>query len=151
MNSKNCYVLCIEDEEEIRSYLKSVISEISCKTRITFAKSKDEAISLLESGLFFDYITLDLTIPITEGSFEKSSKNGLAVLGTAKELCPGAPVLILTGTSTVRMIGDFLNTSNNVDIWSEGCSRPTVAHLEKADLVELSDHIKTLSYFDFKT
>ncbi len=57
-------------------------------------------------------------------------------------LCPGAPVLILTGTSTVRMIGDFLNTSNNVDIWSEGCSRPTVAHLEKADLVELSDHIK---------
>lgn len=140
MNSQNFYVLCIEDEEEIREVLLSEINRLSNnKAHVTFANSRDEAVSILEDGIFFDYITLDLTIPVTSGSFEKSSSNGLAVLGKAKDACPGTPVLILTGTSTVRMISQFLETSNNVDIWSVGHARPTVSHLEKVDILEFSN------------
>lgn len=140
MNSRNFFVLCIEDEEEIRGFLLSELNRLSnYKVQVTFATSRDEAASILEDGCFFDFITLDLTIPITPGSFEKSPANGLALLGMAKNICPGTPVLILTGTSTLRMMSQFLETSNNVDVWSEGNSRPTVSHLEKADISEFSD------------
>ncbi|EPG6917982.1 TPA: response regulator [Proteus mirabilis] len=142
MNSRNCHILCIEDEEDVRITLHSELMKISNRVEVTFATSRDEAVSILEQGAFFDYITLDLTIPAISGSFDKSPQNGLAVLSIAKELCPGTPVLILTGTSTLRMIGQFLETSNNVDIWSEGRSRPTVSHLTKADLVDFAKEIE---------
>jgi CheY-like chemotaxis protein len=130
MNSRNCYILCIE------------LKKISSRIEITYATSRDEAVSILEQDNFFDYITLDLTIPVVSGSFEKDSKNGLAVLGFIKDLCPGTPVLILTGTSTLHMIGQFLETSNNVDIWSEGISRSTVSHLTKSDLAHLAQNVE---------
>ncbi|MEP1216507.1 MAG: phosphotransferase [Marinobacter sp.] len=142
MSSRDFHVLCIEDEEEIRDFLFGEIERISNnRCCITFARSRDEALSLLKSGQFFDYVTLDLTIPVTNGSFEKSPANGLAVLGESKNLCPGAPTLILTGTGTLRMISQFLETSNNVDIWSEGNTRPTVSFLEKADINDFSEKI----------
>jgi CheY-like chemotaxis protein len=142
MNSKNCYILCIEDEEEVRNTLQSELQKISTRIEITFATSRDEAVSILEQDIFFDYITLDLKIPVVAGSFEKSPKNGLAVLGIAKELRPGTPVLILTGTTTIKMIGQFLETSNNVDIWSEGFTRATVSHLTKSDLADLTTKVE---------
>lgn len=142
MNSRVFFVLCIEDEEEVRGFLLSEINRLSNnKANVTFAKSRDEAASILEEGRFFDFITLDLTIPIFHGSFEKSPANGLALLGIAKNICPGTPVLIITGTSTLRMISQFLERSNNVDIWSEGNSRPTVSHLEKTDISEFSERL----------
>lgn len=143
MNSRKFFILCIEDEEEIRDYLSSELNSISDdKIEITFAKSRDEASTILQSSNFFDYITLDLTIPVTTGSFEKSSSNGLGLLGMVKENCPGTPVLVLSGTSTLRMMQQFLSTSNNIDIWSDGRSRPTVSHLEKSNIFELSDIIE---------
>lgn len=141
MNSRDCHILCIEDEEEVRNILYSELKKISKRVEVTFAASRDDAVLILEQGPFFDYVTLDLTIPAVTGSFDKSPQNGLAVLGMAKELCPGTPVLILTGTSTLQMVGQFLETSNNVDIWSEGLTRPTVSHLIKADLVDLAKEI----------
>jgi CheY-like chemotaxis protein len=127
---------------EVRKIIDSELKKISSRIEITYATSRDEAVSILNRGVFFDYITLDLTIPVVLGSFEKDSKNGLAVLGSAKSLCPGTPILILTGTSTIDMISRFLDTSNNVDIWSEGISRPTVSHLTKSELAHLAQKVK---------
>lgn len=142
MNSRKFYVLCIEDEEEIRDYLFSELQGLSNdKIEITFAESRDEASSFLQNDFFYDYITLDLTIPITTGSFEKSSSNGLGLLGEVKEKYPGTPVLVLTGTSTVKMMQQFLLTSNNVDIWYDDRDMPTVSHLEKSNIFQFLNNI----------
>ncbi|MGK0273057.1 MAG: CheY-like chemotaxis protein [Cocleimonas sp.] len=146
MNIRNCHILCVEDEEEIRQYLTGEFNKISRNLEITYATCRDDAIAIIESERFFDYITLDLTIPATNGSFEKSTKNGLAVLGKVKELSQGTPVMILSGTGTLAMVQRFLETSNNVDIWSEGNSRPTISFLEKDNISELEDKISPPIY-----
>lgn len=137
MSNRNCHVLCVEDEDEVRSFLLSELKEVSPKVEVTFATCRDDAVAMFEGNHFFDFITLDLTIPTEAGSFEKSSKNGLAVLGAATSLSPGTPILILTGTSTPEMIAEFLRNSNNLDIWSSGDSRPTVSHLTKSNIAKL--------------
>lgn len=135
-------VLIVEDETDIFEYIESVFTSLGRNISITRASSRDEAIELLNNETnFFDYISLDLTMPAETGSFEKDPANGLAVLGTIVKTSSGTPVLILTATSTIEMIQEFLQFSHNVDIWGGGNYRATIEHLTKARIYELKDKL----------
>lgn len=140
MSNHDLKVLIVEDEIDIANHLKNIFTTINSRVELTIADSRDQAIQFLnDSEMFFDFITLDLTIPASSQGFEKSPHNGLAVLGHCKDIAQGTPILIFTGTSTVNMMQEFLKFSHNVDVWSEGVCCPTIDHLTKTEFSNFRD------------
>jgi CheY-like chemotaxis protein len=144
VNSKAFKILVVEDEVFFSDYLIKKILSINVNIEITVADSRDEAFKYIhDESCFFDFITLDLTIPIQSRGFEKSPKNGLAVLGECRVYSQGTPILVFTATSTLEMISHFLQSSHNVDIWATGYSSSSIAHLTKTQLDEFTIKVKT--------
>ena len=142
MSNHNFRVLVVEDEVNISDHIISVFTAIDDRVDVTVAGSRDQAFDFLnDSNQFFDFITLDLKIPIGNDSFEKSPKHGLAVLGHCTDMAKGTPLLIFTGTSTVDMITKFLASSHNLDVWSEGRLRSTIDHLPKTKMNEFREKV----------
>jgi CheY-like chemotaxis protein len=142
MSNHNFKVLVVEDEGDISDHIKSIFTGIDGRVEVTIAESRNQAFDFLnDPNQFFDFITLDLKIPIENDSFEKSSKNGLAVLGQCTLMAQGTPLLIFTGTSTVDMITEFLASSHNSDVWAEGRSRSTIDHLPKTKMGEFREKV----------
>lgn len=139
MSNRTFQLLIVEDEIEMSSIVNEVFSEQFSDINITIASCRDEAYEILNNpNALFDFITLDLNIPNVKNSYEKSPVNGLAVLAKCVTNIKGTPVLILTGTSTVDMIDQFLSSSVKADIWGSGTQRPTISHLRKEKLKDLS-------------
>lgn len=142
MSNHNFKVLVVEDEGDISHHIKSIFTGIDDRVEVIIAESRNQAFGFLDNpDLFFDFITLDLQIPIENDSFEKSSKHGLAVLSRCRLMAQGTPLLIFTGTSTVDMIAEFLASSHNSDVWAEGRSRSTIDHLPKTKMVEFREKV----------
>lgn len=142
MSNHNFRVLVVEDEVDISDYIINIFTKIDDRVEITIAGSRDQAFNFLDdSNQFFDFITLDLKIPIENDSFEKSTTHGLAVLGRCRLKAQGTPLLVFTGTSTVDMIAKFLASSHNLDVWAEGRSRSTIDHLTKTNMGEFREKV----------
>ncbi|ENB1602451.1 response regulator [Vibrio parahaemolyticus] len=150
MSNRLFNVLIVEDDEELSGMIENIFQSKCAQVNIKKAVSRDAAFELLEKEPFFDYVTLDLTIPNIDYSFEKDAANGMAVLGRITEISSGTPVLILTGTSTADMIQDFLDHSNQIDIWGTGTNRGTIEHLTKSRFADLSDKIENI-YKEFSS
>lgn len=148
MSNRKFNVLIVEDEKDISEFIEAAFIKCCDQINITKVTSRDEAFRLFDSGVFFDYVTLDLSIPNEPDNFEKDSANGMAVLGKIVELSHGTPILILTGTSTPDMIQDFLSNSSRVDIWGSGIERGTIEHLTKSKIGDLSNKIQEV-YSEF--
>lgn len=142
MSNHNFKVLVVEDEVDISDYIINIFTKIDDRVEVTIAKSRDQAFNFLDdSNQFFDFITLDLKIPIENDSFEKSPTHGLAVLGRCRLKAQGTPLLVFTGTSTVDMIAEFLASSHNLDVWAEGISRSTIDHLTKINMDKFKEKV----------
>ncbi len=89
-------ILLVDDEETIR---KSFARELGMEGfSVTTAAGGNEAISILEKGLF-DLVITDLVMP---------GIDGFAVLKAAKRLAPSTSVIILTGYGDIRAAIDAL-------------------------------------------
>jgi len=149
MHKRKFNVLIVEDNNSISQYISDEFSKLGNDIETTIATCKNDAIKLLESSdTFFDYITLDLTLPNNVDDFEKKPENGLEILSQISELSKGTPVLILTATSTVDMIQDFLSHSSNIDIWGNNEKLSTIMHLNKLRINSLNEIIKKV-YINF--
>ncbi|WP_339274113.1 response regulator [Enterobacter asburiae] len=139
MSNRTFKLLIVEDEADIAENISRIFNDVFDNIEITLATCRDEAYEILDDKrIFFDYITLDLNFPIIKNGFEKDPQNGLAVLAKCVKNLKGTPILILTGTSTVEMIGQFLSSSVHKDVWGSGVSGPTIEHCRK-------EHFETLS------
>lgn len=145
MSNRVFNVLVVEDDKELSSFIESIFQSKFQQVNVVTARSRKTAFEILDNKVFFDYVTLDLSIPDIDGSFDIDASNGLAVLGKITEVSSGTPVLVLTGTSTVDMIQDFLSHSNLIDVWGNGNRRGTIEHLTKARIGDLTDKIHQIS------
>ncbi len=154
--NKEFKVLLVEDEESIIDLIVKRLTNICDNIDIKIVKNKKEAIDVLEdNAYFFDLISLDLQIPIDNEKLEKSSSNGLSVLSVCQTNAKGTPIIILTGTSTVDMIGDFLSISTNLPIWFDDNIYSTISHFPKRKLDEYifkveSIYKSVISLFDIE-
>ncbi|MFT6188978.1 MAG: CheY-like chemotaxis protein [Oleispira sp.] len=143
--SKALKVLIVEDEADFHSYITKILNELDANIESFVVESRDDAIAVLSSGeLFFDFISLDLKLPVTVNEFSKTPDNGLAVLAACNKYCPGTPVLILTGSSTVKMIQQFLAKSHVEELWADGIKRSTIDHLPKEDVDQLGSIFESI-------
>ncbi|WP_343620407.1 response regulator [Acinetobacter proteolyticus] len=134
--STNCFkLLIVEDEVSISEIIKKAFQNKFTTIEITVVSNRDDAFILLENeDIFYDLVTLDLRIPSSLNSLDHNTLHGQAVLGECRNRIRGTPILLITGTSTVHMISDFLQSSEHIDIWGNGNIEPTIGHIRKEDL-----------------
>lgn len=150
MANHNFKLLIVEDEKEPSDFISSSFSRVFKKIEITLARSRDAAFEILTaSNVFFDLVTLDLRIPSVNGGLDQDPQHGQGVLGKCLEVINGTPIVIITGTSTVHMIDEFLASSERTDIWGCGSDKPTITHIRKENLERLSAKIEEI-YSDFE-
>lgn len=143
MSNKKFRILLIEDEIEISSFIKDNLKKVNERIDVIIVNNKMDAIEYLKNNdIFFDMISLDLQIPSNEGLLDKCPENGLHVLAEAKRYASGTPLVMLTGTSTIKMLNDFLRHVTNLKIWQDDAIYPTVSHYEKSDLDMYLDFLK---------
>ena len=105
MSNHNFKVLVVEDEVNISDYITSVFTAIDDRVEVTIAGSRDQAFDILnDSNQFFDFITLDLKIPVDTDSFEKSPQHGLAVLGRCTVMAKGTPLSYAEETVQLNLV-----------------------------------------------
>ncbi|KGP46171.1 response regulator [Morganella morganii] len=150
MANRNFKLLIVEDEKETSDFISSCFSGVFENIDITLARSRDVAFEILTaSDVFFDLVTLDLRIPSENGGLDQDPQHGQGVLGKCLEVINGSPIVIITGTSTVHMIDEFLTSSERADIWGCGSDKSTITHIRKENLERLSAKIEEV-YNDFE-
>lgn len=135
-------ILLVEDE---RDYAEEVLSEISRFTpppTLDLVGNRAEAVEFLEKE-FYDLLVLDLRIPTTDLSLDADSVHGLHVFTHARQVAPGMPILILTGSSADEFIPTLLDAARRVNVWGSG-EISTVQFLKKINLADLTHDVGPL-------
>ena len=125
-------ILIVEDEEDFFESIQKVFDENGLDCEITWARSKETAISEAERQ-FFDLTILDQKIPTLDGALDAHVDHGRAAWDTMFECSPGMPVLILTALSADDIIDTVVRRNENQRIWGGEEKFPTVDHLRKVD------------------
>lgn len=137
-------VLSVEDNSDDRTFIKEVLNEVDPNARITFAYDRESAIQTLESG-FFDFMILDLRIPYSsENPLDKDPDHGVAVLGEARRLAPGLPILIFTGSEYESLVRTLMKEGDKQDIWGCGRKKPTLDLVRKDSKSEFATEVKEI-------
>jgi CheY-like chemotaxis protein len=123
-------VLIVEDDNDYVSEIAKHIDALNHHAKFTVAVSRDSAMSKIRNG-FFDLIVLDLKLPTVDGSLDAEPEHGNAVFGLARNVLPGTPIFVLTGSSGEDFIGQLTAQVHQIDIWGLNRTLPTVEFLAK--------------------
>ena len=126
-------VLIVEDDEEFVEELRAIIGVLPGNSAIRLAGSRDEAYEMLESG-FLDLVILDLTIPTVTRALDGDPKHGHAVFDRIRNVAPGTPIFVLTGSSAEDFVPEMLKNHQKIDIWGEGRETGTILFRKKYDV-----------------
>ena len=141
-------VLCIEDEVASRKEVELIAGECGTAVDLQFVDCAAAAEAAL--GLqFYDFVVLDLRIPIASGSLEVDAKHGMAVLAKARELCPGTPILVFTGSPAEEANEHFRailqSGAQQADVWYCGAQIPTIDYLRKSKLPDFAEQFGVIA------
>ena len=136
------HVLVVEDDPDYVSHILEVLQALNATIEVDVATSREEAITRIESGKFYDLLNLDLTLPFSRGNPDKNVEYGAEVFHASKKIALGLPILILTGSSTDALVSDFLRSADQSDIWGTGVKRPTVDYVQKMDADRYASEVK---------
>jgi response regulator of citrate/malate metabolism len=92
------YCLFIDDDGE-KSGWKMVMEKVLPDVHINYVEYSGEANSVIKDIDLFDFIILDLKLPVADGTI--SEENGIKLLDQIKEQNPAIPVLVLTASDDV--------------------------------------------------
>lgn len=134
------HILLVEDDDNGIQAVCELLADLPGKVRPAIARSRDSAISLLQTD-FFDLMILDLKIPTSDDTGSPAPEYGFAVFGSARDIAPGMPIYLLTGSSVEQFISDLLKKKQEVDIWGAG-KMSTVSVHKKLNLDTFSDALR---------
>ena len=136
-------VLFVEDDENFIAGALPLIKDALGTAEVIVCRSKNSAIGHLESELF-DFLLLDLKIPVDDGGLDVAVAHGNAVFHAARAKAPGAPILFLTGSSADEVVEDLVKHAEQVDIWGSGTKLSTIQVLRKSNLDKAIDVLKAI-------
>ena len=133
-------ILLVEDDPRGLQSVVEILAELPGQVVPVIAKSRAAALAVLESQ-FFDLMILDLSIPAEDGGEVAQPEFGFAVFGRAKEIAPGMPIFLFTGSSTEEFVADLLERKQTIEVWGP-TKVNTVAVQKKLRLEEFSGALR---------
>ena len=137
--------LLVEDDPEYIAAISAILSSLQATAIIRVAQSKESAFEMIEAE-FFDVFLLDLKIPTVDGALDADAQHGRSVFYNIRQLAPGTPIFVLTGSPAESFIEDFLEGAQQVDIWSEGKKIRNIDFLPKYRFEEFSTRIEPICH-----
>ena len=101
---------------------------------VTVVPTRDKAISILDENSF-DYIILDLAIPVNEIDASPDVDHGVNLASFIRENYPGTPILILSGQNTER-VAEELEDDYEFAIFWDGANKRLVKRKNKSNADE---------------
>jgi CheY-like chemotaxis protein len=130
-------ILLVEDDPRGAQTVREILAELPGQVDPFVVGSRDAAFAAL-SEHFFDLLILDLNIPADDTGGASQPEFGYAVVGRAKELAPGMPIFLFTGSSTENFVEDLLLRVQQIEVW--GVTKvPTVALQRKIKLEDFAE------------
>lgn len=127
-------ILLVEDDPRGVRTVVEVLSALPGRVSPVVVAHRDAALAALEQE-FFDIMILDLSIPADGAGGAAQPEFGFAVFGRAKEVAPGMPIVLFTGSSTEEFVEDIVEKKQTIEVW--GASKVhTVAVQKKLRLEE---------------
>lgn len=136
-------VLVVEDEADFVEELQQVFAELEQPIDVKVATCRDAALTALSDD-FYDLIVLDLKLPTVADALNADPTHGHAVFAHAGSVCPGTPILVLTGSSVEDFIPRMLASKQQTDIWSEGRTVGSVDFLQKYKFDEVPEKLRPI-------
>lgn len=127
------HLLIVEDDDTVVEELQEAVKSLPGDAEIRVAGSRNQAYEMLESG-FLDLVILDLKIPTVTGALDADPQHGHAVFYKSREIAPGTPIFVLTGSSADDFIPELLRNQKQIDIWGEGSETGTILFRTKYDI-----------------
>lgn len=112
-------VLIVEDEDASLEETLALLAEVDPGGEVLVAADRDTALRHLEE-FEFDLIICDLKIPPAPNDLDADEAHGLAVHAGAQALCPGTPLIFLTGKATPTNVQRQLSFGAVADYYGMG-------------------------------
>ena len=128
-------VLVVEDNDSFVEELHAIIESLPGTSDVLVAGSRNEAYRMLADA-FLDLVILDLTIPTVTRALDADPKHGHAVFDKIREVAPGTPIFVLTGSPAEDFVPEMLRNHQHIDIWGEGQETGTILFQRKQDFDE---------------
>ena len=112
-------VLIVEDEDASLEETLALLAKVDPEAEVLVAADWDTALRHLEE-FEFDLIICDLKIPPAPNDLDADEAHGLAVHAGAQALCPGTPLIFLTGKATPTNVQRQLSFGAVADFYGMG-------------------------------
>ena len=126
-------VLVIEDDDDFVEELHAIIEALPGTSDVLVAGSRNEAYGMLEDACL-DLVILDLTIPTVTRALDADPRHGHAVFDKIRDVAPGTPIFVLTGSPAEDFVPEMLKNQQQIDIWGEGQETGTILFRKKHDV-----------------
>lgn len=124
-----------EDAEQIRDAIRARCPEAS----IEIAQGRNSARTALNQEPF-DLLICDLSIPTTDGGLDEDPTHGWEVLAHCRDVRPGMPTCVLTGTRSDDHPSRVVEYGDQQDLFGTGSPEPVFRFFRKDRLTECLDH-----------
>lgn len=144
----NPHVLVVEDDKGFVTELSEYLKKISPSARVDNSSNQIDALDKISRN-FYDFIILDLNIPISADDMRESPQHGIELLLRARKVASGTPVVVLTGSPAESFIPELLHTADQKDVWGSGKDLKLVDFVRKIDTSRitstLENYLNTIS------
>ena len=136
-------ILLVEDNTGFAGDLEHALQEVHGMGEIVKSGDKETSINHLKNNLF-DLVILDLSIPPSPYVEVADPEHGQAVFHEARELHPGTPIFVLTGSEIDKFSRSLARLGNQVKLWGEKAPVETLNYFRKEEVDELLSRVATM-------
>jgi CheY-like chemotaxis protein len=137
-------ILLIEDNAGFAGDLQAALSEIPQIGSITTVADKEGAVKELATDLV-DLVILDLSINPSKDIEIPDPEHGQALFHQARELRPGTPIFVLTGSEVPKFSRGLAKFGNQVRLWGSTTEIETVSFFLKEEVDDLVKRVDELA------
>ena len=138
-------ILFVEDNAGFAGDLRRALGEIPGVTDVLTVADRESAIAALKSDEIVDLVILDLAIPPSRKTDSARPEHGQSVFYDARNLRPGTPIFILTGSEADKFSRGLAKFGNQVRLWGHSASFETVSYFLKEEVDELLQRVTTMA------
>ena len=136
-------ILFVEDNDGFARDLEPVLADVMGVESVLRVSNKEDASIALTTNQI-DLVILDLSIPPYRDTDITDPEHGQALFHEAKDLLPGTPIFILTGSEVQKFSRGLARYGNQIPLWGGVSELETVSFFLKEEVDEL---LKRLTVF----
>jgi CheY-like chemotaxis protein len=141
-------VLLVEDDPTFGAFIRDELTRLSPDIEVVLVEDRDSASTALAAGIW-DVLICDLKIPAQARGLDAAVEHGRAVIGEARNVCPGTPVIVMSAFNTLDIAQELIVAARQEDIYGNNAPEPMLLCFQKGQadqcLATVKHHVDELA------